>query len=201
MYILGSFVTYTIFNMSLGLSACVLCLFVAPAAVGSGIPEVKAYLNGVELPGFLSFRTLIIKVIGCILAVSSGMALGKEGPFIYIGAAVASVLTQGFENIERNSGFRMFNIFKNDRDRRDYITCGAAAGLACAFRAPIGGVLFAMEELSTWWRKRLLWLMYFTTTIGNIMVKLFNRFCSNSATNACGFYFTGSLVIYEVIRG
>ena len=74
--------------------------------------------------------------------------MGKEGPMVHTGACIASLLGQG--------GSRKYHLtctwlryFKNDRDRRDMITCGAAAGVAAAFRAPVGGVLFALEEAAT----------------------------------------------------
>ena len=51
----------------------------------------------------------------------------------------------------------------NDRDRKDFVTCGAAAGVAAAFRSPVGGVLLAIEEMSSWWSNDILWHMFFTT--------------------------------------
>ena len=51
----------------------------------------------------------------------------------------------------------------NDRDRKDFVTCGAAAGVAAAFRSPVGGVLFALEEMSSWWSNDILWHTFFTT--------------------------------------
>ncbi len=53
--------------------------------------------------------------------------------------------------------------FWNDRDRYDLVACGAAAGVAAAFRSPVGGVLFALEEMTSWWKNQMLWLAFFTT--------------------------------------
>jgi len=69
---------------------------------------------------------------------------------VHTGACIANLLGQG--------GSRKYHLtcnwlryFKNDRDRRDLITCGSAAGVAAAFRAPVGGVLFALEEAASWY--------------------------------------------------
>jgi chloride channel 7 len=90
-----------------------------------------------------------LQIFGSILGVSAGFVLGKEGPMVHTGACIANLLGQG--------GSRKYHLtcnwlryFKNDRDRRDLITCGSAAGVAAAFRAPVGGVLFALEEAASW---------------------------------------------------
>lgn len=75
--------------------------------------------------------------------------MGKEGPMVHTGACVASLLGQGGSR-KYHLTWRWLRYFKNDRDRRDLITCGAAAGVAAAFRAPVGGVLFALEEAASW---------------------------------------------------
>ncbi|KAB2600327.1 chloride channel-like protein CLC-g [Pyrus ussuriensis x Pyrus communis] len=61
--------------------------------------------------------------------------------------------------------------FKNDCDRRDLVTCGAAAGIAASFRSPVGGVLFAFEEMASWWRSALLWRAFFTTALIAIVLQ------------------------------
>ena len=71
-----------------------LCLYVSPEAIGSGIPEVKAYLNGVRVKRFSSLRLLIVKFVATILSISSGLAIGKEGPSIHIGAIIGAFCTK-----------------------------------------------------------------------------------------------------------
>ena len=56
--------------------------FVQPAATGSGLPQLKAFLNGVNIPHFLQLDTLAVKVVGVIFSVASGITCGKEGPLV-----------------------------------------------------------------------------------------------------------------------
>ena len=56
----------------------------APWAAGSGIPEVKTILGGFVIKGCLGIWTLVIKIIGLVLAVGSGLTLGKEGPMVHV---------------------------------------------------------------------------------------------------------------------
>ncbi|KAL9269268.1 Chloride channel protein CLC-c-like protein [Drosera capensis] len=145
-----AFLVYAGCNIGLAAVAGALCSFVAPAAAGSGIPEVKAYLNGVDAPYILAPSTLFVKIFGTVFGVSAGFVVGKEGPMVHTGACIANLLGQGGS---RRYGltWTWLRYFKNDRDRRDLVTCGAAAGVAAAFRAPVGGVLFALEEAASWY--------------------------------------------------
>lgn len=93
--------------------------------------------------------SFFLQVIGSITAVSSSLLVGKAGPMVHIGACVGSLLGQ-VGSKKYGLIWKWLHFFKNDRDRRDLITCGAAAGMAAAFRAPVGGVLFAFEEMASW---------------------------------------------------
>ena len=149
---LSSFLLYASINATLVLASVCFTLFVGPEAAGSGIPQVKAYLNGVDVPGIFFFQTLAAKLIGAVGSVSGGLAIGKEGPFVHAGAAIAAILSQGGSSTRRLPFFRRM---WNDRDRSDFVACGAAAGVAAAFRSPVGGVLFVLEELTSWWKNEL----------------------------------------------
>lgn len=189
-----AFAAYAGCNVVLAAAAAGLCAFIAPAAAGSGIPEVKAYLNGVDAYSILAPSTLFVKIFGSILGVSAGFVVGKEGPMVHTGACIANLLGQGGSR-KYHLTWTWLRYFKNDRDRRDMITCGAAAGVAAAFRAPVGGVLFALEEAASWWRSALLWRTFFTTAVVAIVLRAFIQYCT---TGKCGLFGEGGLIMYDV---
>lgn len=100
-------------------------------AAGSGIPQVKAALGYVPIA--LNLRVVVVKIASTILALGSGLALGRQGPTVQIGAAIAGQISQWIPN--------------SPEYQRQLIAAGAAAGLAAGFNAPIAGVLFVIEEL------------------------------------------------------
>ncbi|CAL9112842.1 unnamed protein product [Musa acuminata var. zebrina] len=181
-------------NASLAAAASALCAYLAPAAAGSGIPEVKAYLNGIDAHPILAPSTLFVKIFGSICGVSAGFVLGKEGPMVHTGACIASLLGQGGSR-KYHLTWTWLRYFKNDRDRRDLITCGAAAGVAAAFRAPLGGVLFAYEEAASWWRSALLWRTFFTTAVVAVVLRTFVYFCRSGN---CGLFGKGGLIMFDL---
>lgn len=159
------FALYAIINLCCAMIAALLCLYVAPEAIGSGIPEVKAYLNGVRVKRFASGRLLLVKILGTIASVSSGLAVGPEGPLVHIGAIIGASCSKISNLIMRifpNNTLFLFNEdlwsfvttelshFSIDSERRDLVSIGSAAGFAAAFGAPIGGLLFSMEEASSY---------------------------------------------------
>ncbi|WP_315787679.1 chloride channel protein [Fischerella sp. JS2] len=104
---------------------------IAPAAAGSGMSEVKAVLAKVPMP--LNLRIALVKLVSATLVLASGIPLGREGPTVQIGAALANQFSRWFPT--------------SPDHRRQLIAAGAGAGLAAAFNAPIAGVLFVVEEL------------------------------------------------------
>ncbi|KAI9121582.1 hypothetical protein K1719_008615 [Acacia pycnantha] len=191
---LAGFLYFTGINFILTFVASLLCVCFAPTAAGPGIPEIKAYLNGVDTPDMYGATTLIVKIIGSIGAVAAGLDLGKEGPLVHIGACIASLLGQGGTEKHRIK-WRWLRYFNNDRDRRDLITCGASSGVCAAFRAPVGGVLFSLEEVATWWRSALLWRTFFSTAVVAVVLRAFIEVCNSGK---CGLFGTGGLVMFDV---
>ena len=102
-----------------------------PNARGSGIPQAKFALFIQE--GYISLRTVIGKFLCCSISLASGIALGREGPSVQIGAGIASVLGRRF-------GLSKANV-------KALVPVGCSAALAAAFNTPIAAVLFSLEEI------------------------------------------------------
>lgn len=142
-------------------------VYLAPNAAGSGIPEVKCFLNGLSVP-FLKMSTILSKLVGIIFTVAGGLPAGKEGPMIHSGAGWALAVCESDTLLQRlgfHTSFRRFHDFHNDGEKRDYVTSGAAAGVAAAFGAPVGGVLFSLEEGASFFSKTLVWRSFFCAMV------------------------------------
>ncbi|NRB08182.1 MAG: chloride channel protein [Richelia sp.] len=103
----------------------------APEVSGSGIPHVKAILGKVPLT--INLRIAIVKLIGSTLVMGAGFPLGRQGPTVQVGAALAAQISRWFPT--------------SPDYRRQIIAAGAGAGLAAGFNTPIAGVLFVVEAL------------------------------------------------------
>jgi chloride channel 3/4/5 len=120
------------------------------SAAGSGVAEVKVILSGFVLHGYLGLRTLIIKSLALILSVASGLSLGKEGPYVHIATCIGNIACRIFPKYSDNDG-----------KRREILSASAASGVAVAFGAPIGGVLFSLEEVSYYFPSKTLFRTFF----------------------------------------
>ena len=99
--------------------------------IGSGIPEMKTILRGVVLTEYLTFRTLISKMVGLCATLGSGIPVGKEGPFVHVASITATLLGQVITT------FR--GIYENETRYSEMLAAACAVGVACTFAAPIGG--------------------------------------------------------------
>jgi chloride channel protein, CIC family len=130
-HILPAWLTLPVIGLVLGFVAGWMVDRLAPEAAGSGIPQVKASLANV--PVTLSWRVAGVKLLSAIIAIGSGMTLGRQGPTVQVGAGLAAGMSRWVPT--------------SPDHRRQMIAAGAGAGLAAAFNAPIAGVLFIVEEL------------------------------------------------------
>lgn len=125
-----------------------LCVnYVEPCAKGSGIPEIKAYLNGRRVPRVLHWRTVVAKVLGVLGSVGGQLPAGKEGPLIHAGAGLGATLCAALARTLHAS--RSVGALTTPSAVRDLVSIGCACGVAGAFAAPIGGVLFVLEEAAS----------------------------------------------------
>lgn len=142
---------------------------------GSGISEVKCILSGFVIRGYLGFWTLFTKSVGLALSVASGLSLGKEGPFVHIASCVGNIVCRFFDKYERN-----------ETKRREILSCACAAGVAVAFGAPIGGILFSLEETTYYWSGKVMFRSFACAIIAAAGLRFINPFG------------TGEIVLFRV---
>jgi chloride channel 3/4/5 len=135
------------------------------SAAGSGVAEVRVILSGFVLHGFLGVKTLLVKTLALILSVASGLSLGKEGPFVHIATCVGNIACRLFSKYDSNDG-----------KRREVLSAAAAAGVAVAFGAPIGGVLFCLEEVAYFFPAKTLFRTFFCCICAALSLKFLNPY-------------------------
>ncbi|MCA9880655.1 MAG: ClC family H(+)/Cl(-) exchange transporter [Thermomicrobiales bacterium] len=117
--------------LAVGLAAWLVLRF-APLAAGSGVQHVEAVMRGEAAPAPLA--VLPVKFVGGVLAIGSGLALGREGPTVQLGATIGARIAQRFSLSD--DGVRLIQ------------SAAAGAGLGVAFNTPLGGIAFVFEELA-----------------------------------------------------
>ncbi|KAK4123619.1 hypothetical protein N657DRAFT_596230 [Parathielavia appendiculata] len=161
--------------VTFALLAAVLVKEYAIYAKHSGIPELKTVLGGFVIRRFLGVWTLITKSLGLILAVASGMWLGKEGPLVHVACCCANLFTKLFPSINNN-----------EARKREVLSAAAASGISVAFGSPIGGVLFSLEQLSYYFPDKTMWQSFVCAMTAAMVLQAFDPFRS------------GKLVLYQV---
>jgi chloride channel 7 len=187
----SAFFSFIFFCMFYSCVAGLLC-WIEPAAAGSGIPEIKAYLNGINLNKVVRIRVLFCKVIGVCFSCASGLPLGKEGPMIHAGSIVGAAVSQGKTiAFGFDTSWTKFQDLRNDRSKRDFVTFGAAAGVAAAFSAPIGGILFTLEEGASFWSTTLTFRAFFCAMMTQLTLNLLYSGFQLGVDNANGLFAFG----------
>jgi chloride channel protein, CIC family len=114
-----------------GLVVGPLVYFFAREAKGHGVPEV---MEAVALRGGrIRPIVVIVKSLASSISIGSGGSVGREGPIVQIGSAIGSTVGQ--------------ILHMSDERIRNLVACGAAAGIAATFNAPIAGVIFSLEVI------------------------------------------------------
>eukprot|EP00850_Spirogloea_muscicola_P007472 SM000038S14285 [mRNA] locus=s38:72646:80165:+ [translate_table: standard] len=306
---LVAFLGYAVYGLVVVGIISAAVLYFAPAAAGGGVTLVMANLNGIHVPYLLSIDTLITKTLGVMFAVTTGLAVGPEGPLVHIGAAIANTFTalsaqplalpssdqlltasssstihsensidsssnssgacgqdtgrllglpselliseqaleagddhkgplgrqdkelprdvvkseqavqRGFKDTAPRPSLAMYSLdtneededslqdnyfgrfgkwlqaaripieFHNDLDRREFISAGAAAGVSAAFGSPVGGVLFSMEEASSFWSRKVMWRSLLCASVATVTLSLVrSRNWSLSQTGLLSFH-------------
>lgn len=147
------YIWYCLFSTMLATISAAATFKFAPMARGSGIPEIKTILGGFTMPEVLETNTLVIKIFGLALSVAAGLSCGKEGPLVHIACCWSHLLAKAWPRFA-----------KNESKRVESASCACAAGVAVAFGAPLGGVLFSLEEASTYFPTRTMIRAFFSGT-------------------------------------
>ncbi|KAJ3169274.1 glycerol ethanol, ferric requiring protein [Geranomyces variabilis] len=160
-----NWIFYILFSTMFASACAFLVTRLAPYAAGSGSAEVKTILGGFIIKGFLGTKTLIVKAAGLPLMVASGLAVGKEGPMIHVACCVGNVFPRLFPKY-----------WRNEARKREILSAASGAGIAVAFGAPIGGVLFSLEELSSFFPAKTMVRSFFCALVATVTLQLIDPY-------------------------
>ncbi|XP_042335951.1 chloride channel protein ClC-Kb-like isoform X2 [Sceloporus undulatus] len=175
-YSLLKYLSWTTYPMALSAFSTGFAQSITPHSAGSGIPELKTILSGVMLEEYLAIENFGAKVVGltCTLACGSTIFLGKVGPFVHLSSMLAAYLGKARTNVSGG--------YENKSKQNEMLVAGAAVGVATVFGAPISGVLFSIEVVSSHFAVRDYWRGFFSATCGAFMFRLLAVFNSEQET-------------------
>uniref|UniRef100_A0A8C2KMY1 Chloride channel K n=1 Tax=Cyprinus carpio TaxID=7962 RepID=A0A8C2KMY1_CYPCA len=131
---------------------------ICPFSAGSGVPEARAILLGMDMPDYLSLSNLFAKLFGliCTLASGSTVFLGKVGPFVHLSVMVGAFMSR--LHVSSAKG--------------EMLVVASAVGVASCFGAPVSGVLFSIEVMGTHYSVRNYCPCFFAAACGAITFRL-----------------------------
>ncbi|XP_040389740.1 chloride channel protein ClC-Kb-like isoform X2 [Cygnus olor] len=180
-YLVLKYLSWTIYPVAMAAFSTGFSQSITPHSGGSGIPELKTILTGVVLEEYLAIKNFGAKVVGltCTLACGSTIFLGKVGPFVHLSAMAAAYLGKMRTSVTRE--------YEDKFKQNEMLVAAQAVGVATVFGAPISGVLFSIEVMSSHFAVRDYWRGFFAATCGAFMFRLLAVFNSEQETIAALF--------------
>ncbi len=149
--------SYILVPVAGALLAGPLIAWFASEAKGHGVPEVMQAL--VQRGGRIRPRVAITKIIASALCIGTGGSAGREGPIVQVGSTLGSTVGQV--------------LHLSDERIKNLVSCGAAAGIAATFNAPIAGVAFAIEVLMSGLQVRMFGNVVISAVSASIVSQIF----------------------------
>ncbi|XP_054031619.1 chloride channel protein ClC-Kb [Dryobates pubescens] len=175
------YLSWTMYPTALAAFSTGFAQSITPHSGGSGIPELKTILTGVVLEDYLAIQNFGAKVVGltCTLACGSTVFLGKVGPFVHLSAMAAAYLGKMRTKVTGE--------YENKFKQNEMLVAAQAVGVASVFGAPISGVLFSVEVMSSHFAVRDYWRGFFAATCSALMFRLLAVFNSEQETIVAAF--------------
>jgi chloride channel 3/4/5 len=159
-YALDIFI-FAMFGILFAFIAATSVKLVALYAAGSGLAQIKVILGGFIIKGFFTTNVLMVKSFGMVLSIASGLTVGGEGPVIHTALCIGNLFGKIFSRIQAN-----------EAKKRQLLSTAAAIGMAAAFNAPIGGVLYSLEEISYYFPHGTMWRSFLGSLIAVIILRV-----------------------------
>ncbi|XP_061591033.1 chloride channel K [Cololabis saira] len=169
------FLCWTLYPACLCALASTFSSSICPFSTGSGIPEVRTVLAGIHMPHYLSLTNMFAKFLGliCTLAAGSTVFLGKVGPFVHLSTMLGAYL----DNL-----CTLIRGPKKETGAPAGLVVAAAVGVASCFGAPVSGVLFSVEVMSSRFALRHYGPCFFSAACGALTFRLFSVWSGEGET-------------------
>ncbi|TIA90569.1 hypothetical protein E3P99_01506 [Wallemia hederae] len=173
---LVNYIIYVVLSTLFAFIAAITVKKLSRRSAGSGIGEMKSIIAGFENPEYLRLPVLLVKTCTLPFAIASGLSIGKEGPSVHVACCIGELVA---------SLFPYFH--KSKLKVREILIAASAAGVACAFGSPIGGVMFSIEEMTHTYTTKMIWRSFFCALAATAMLSALNPFQTD-----------GKLVLFQV---
>ncbi|XP_036447839.1 chloride channel K isoform X2 [Colossoma macropomum] len=174
-HVLLQFLCWTLYPACLCALSTSFSHSICPQSAGSGLPEMRTILSGVQLPDYLSLSNLFAKLVGliCTLSAGSTVFLGKVGPFVHLSNMVGAYLHRVYASACGK---------KQRRTQGEMLVVASAVGVASCFGAPISGVLFSIEVMGSHYSVRDYCPCFFAAVCGALTHRLLAVFSREQET-------------------